>query len=613
MADAEAGTGTGKTLAYLVPALASGLRVVVSTATRNLQDQLFEKDIPDLLSAAGVDLPIEVMKGRTNYVCLTRAEGQVAQGSLIDDGFVDAFRAWLANTHRGDLAELTTLPESAGFRRDVTATSEQCSGRRCRLYESCYVTQMRRRAETAQLILVNHHLYFADAALRGRVSDPSIRLLPPHDLVIFDEAHEIDEIAAQHFGYQVSEARLGELIRDTGARVPEERDALRAVLLRLERESRKLFDLLPFKDGPMRLDPARLGRTVRDQLTETDAALGELEAILDDIGTDESLQLARRGANLAAELAFVLKEPDRQSTVGEVVLEDAKVLDTNPPYRDDGVAPPETEKASELPFVHFTDRRGAQRSLSARPIEVAPIMKLHVREIPAIYISATLTVDGSFEHFKNRLGLDDIDELQVGSPFDYETAARLYLPEDIPAPDSPDFSTAAVRRARALIDLAGGGAFVLCTSYRMVEHMRAALRESPHLVLCQGDAPRGRLVDTFRDHGNAVLVGTMSLWRGVDVAGSALRLVIIDKLPFASPAEPLHQARIELLKSRGVEPFRRYQLPHAALLLRQGFGRLLRRSDDRGVVAILDPRISRKGYGRMFLRSLPPCPRTGEL
>ncbi len=610
---AEAGTGTGKTLAYLVPALASGLRVVVSTATRNLQDQLFEKDIPDLMAAAGVDLPVEVMKGRTNYVCITRAETKTAQMSLADDGELEAFRAWLANTHIGDLGELSSLPDDAGFRRDVTATSEQCIGRRCRAYENCFVTQMRRRAQTAQLLLVNHHLYFADVALRSRVKDPSVRLLPPHDLVIFDEAHEIDEIAAQHFGYHVSEARIGELIRDVGAVEDEnlDRAAAGAVALRIEREARTLFDAMPFKDGPLRIHPGQVGRALVGRYRQLDASLGELEAILDDAGGDETLQLARRSATLASELSFLLEEPEHISTVGEVVLEDAKILDTNLPYRDESVSPPQPSRNShrDLPFVHFTERRGNQRALVARPVDVAPLMVEYVRDVPSIYVSATLAVGDSFEHFKSRLGIDDANEVRVGSPFDYPRAARLYLPSDLPFPDDPAFAGAAAERTRKLVHAAGGGAFVLCTSYRMVEVMRAALRRLDRLVLCQGDAPRGRLVEAFRDHGDAVLIGTMSLWRGVDVAGRALRLVVIDKLPFGSPSDPIHQARIELAKARGQEPFRRYQIPQAALLLRQGFGRLLRRSDDRGVVAILDPRMSKRGYGKVFLRSLPECPR----
>ncbi|MEM6730204.1 MAG: ATP-dependent DNA helicase [Myxococcota bacterium] len=620
---AEAGTGTGKTLAYLVPAIASGLRVVVSTATRNLQDQLFEKDVPDLMAAAGVEIPVEVMKGRTNYVCLTRAELKTAQGNLVEGGELDAFRAWVANTHIGDLSELSSLPEDGeGFRRDVTATSEQCTGRRCRLYEKCFVTQMRRRAQTATLLLVNHHLYFADAALRTRATDSSIRLLPPHDLVVFDEAHEIDEIAAQHFGYHVGEARMNELLRDVGALSDErlDRGAARGLVVKIDRETRKLFDVMPFRDGPMRLDPKTLGRGIREQQTEVDALLGELEACLDDAGSDESLQLARRAATIAAELAFILREPVRQSTVGEITLDDAKVLDTNPPYRDEGVAPPQVERPErfDLPFVHYSERRNRQRAIVARPIDVAPLMMRHVRDVPAIYVSATLAVDdkrsqGPFGHFRARLGIDDANEIRVGSPFDYPNSVRLYLPQDLPPPDDPAFTRATVERTRELILASGGGAFVLCTSYRMVQAMRESIRRLDRLVLCQGDAPRGRLVEAFRDHGDAVLIGTMSLWRGVDVAGEALRLVVIDKLPFGSPADPMHQARIELYRARGLEPFRSYQIPHAALMLRQGFGRLLRRQDDRGVVAILDTRLSARGYGKVFLRSLPECPQITTL
>lgn len=610
---AEAGTGTGKSLAYLVPILASGEKAVVSTATRNLQDQLFDKDLPDVMSAAGVELPVSVMKGRNNYVCLVRAEAATAQGELLErKGFDHSFRAWLANTQSGDLAELTTLPENSPFRREITATAEQCLGRRCPLYEPCYVTQMRRRAQEAQLVLVNHHLYFADLALRRRATDATTSLLPEHTVVVFDEAHELDDIAARHFGYELSDNRVDELLRDVSTRESPMHD-LSTALRRIELISRRLFDAFPFAASPMRFLPGDSKSRRQEHADTMQEALGELAELLDAEGDEESVRLARRSESIRDELRLILRDPSPQPLAVEVALEDGRTLDMRSPYRDEGVAFELDSTSPDEVMVRFTERRGNQRSLVACPSDIAAMFRTHVPKIPQVYVSATLTVDGSFEYVRTRLGIEDAEEFQVGSPFDYQRAARLYLPSDLPSPDQRDFSGLAVDRARSLIEAARGGAFVLCTSHRMVQAMHQELKGGASLVLCQGEAPRGRLIEAFRDHGDAVLIGTMSLWRGVDVAGSALRLVIIDRLPFGHPQDPMHQGRIEWAKANGREPFRHYQLPQAALLLRQGFGRLLRRQDDRGVVAILDPRLTQRGYGKVLLRSLPPCPRLDSL
>ncbi|MEL6341228.1 MAG: ATP-dependent DNA helicase [Myxococcota bacterium] len=610
---AEAGTGTGKSLAYLVPVLASGEKAVVSTATRNLQDQLFDKDLPDVMAAAGVELPVSVMKGRSNYVCLVRAEAATAQGELLErKGFDHSFRAWLANTQNGDLAELTTLPESSPFRREITATAEQCLGRRCPLYESCYVTQMRRRAQEAQLVLVNHHLYFADLALRRSSADSTTSLLPEHKVVVFDEAHELDDIAARHFGYELSDKRIDELVLDVSNRESPMHD-LTAVLRQVELASRRLFDAFPFATSPMRFMPGDAATRRHDRTRAMQDTLDELTEQLDAEGDEESLRLARRSGSIRDALRVILTDPNPQTQEVEVPLEDGRTLDMRSPYRDEGVAFELKSTSPEEAMVRFTERRGNQRSLVACPSDIASMFRRYLPEIPQVYVSATLTVNGSFEYVRTRLGIEDAEEFQVGSPFDYPRSARLYLPNDLPSPDQNDFSDLAVDRARSLIEAARGGAFVLCTSHRMVQAMREGLKGGTSLVLCQGEAPRGRLIEAFRDHGDAVLIGTMSLWRGVDVAGSALRLVIIDRLPFGHPQDPMHQGRIEWAKANGREPFRHYQLPQAALLLRQGFGRLLRRQDDRGVVAILDPRLTRRGYGKVLLRSLPPCPRIESL
>lgn len=616
---AEAGTGTGKTLSYLVPAIASGLRVVVSTATKNLQDQLFEKDIPALQRAAGVSFDVELMKGRTNYLCHLRTERFTAQGRLtgVTGGLDAAFHAWLANTTTGDRAELSALPDASTLWPQVTATSDQCRGRQCLHYENCFVTQMRRRAQTAAVILVNHHLYFADIALRQRAGDSTTRLIPAHDLVIFDEAHELDGVAAQHFGTQVTEGRIRDLMNDIATCATAcgaDTASVGTILHRAEAGAKAIFDALPFHSSPIRLVRGTVDNAVGEKLRRLEELLAGLEAIVDGWEHDDAPALMRRIAAFSGELAFVLRTPkERPSTTRS--LGDNKTLDVAVPYRDESVPLEEAlaPTPTPTPFVHYTEGRVGQRAITARPIDVAPLMSSALKDAPAIYISATLTVEGTFEHFRSRAGINDADEICVGSPFDYEKSVRLFVPNDLPAAPTAEFTDAAVRRTKELIVLAQGGAFVLCTSHRMVQAMRHGLAELPYTVLFQGDAPKVKLTEHFREDGNAVLVGTMGLWHGVDVAGRALRLVIIDKLPFGSPADPIHQAKIDHLKSLGIEPFMNYQVPQAALTLRQGFGRLMRRCDDTGVVAILDGRLVKKGYGRRFIRSLPPSPRLVSL
>lgn len=596
---AEAGTGTGKTLAYLVPALASGLRVVVSTGTKTLQDQLMEKDLPLLERAAGRPLAVQLMKGRTNYLCHVRADRFAAEPPLPGSDArraYDAIAAWRGLTETGDRAGLVALPDDAPVWRELTANSDQCAGRACPEFERCWVTLMRRKAQVAQLVIVNHHLYFADLALRERAGEAGVALLPAHDLVIFDEAHELDEVAGQHFGYQISDRRLDELAKDVGQSVRASAGLgaqARALTAQLGPRVTQLFDALPFEAGRVRLDPQRLGPHVLERFRAVDDVLEQLESSLADDGEAETLALARRCAALAAELALVLGLSPRASLAGEVVVLDG---------------------AEEAPLVHYTERHGRSRALVARPVDVAPLVRDAIAGTSAVFVSGTLRVAGSFAHFRERLGLEGAEELAVGSPFDFERNAKLYLPDDLPEPDAPSFGERAADRAAQLVDAAGGGAFVLCTSHRMLTLMRDhLLRTTSRRVLTQGEQPKRHLIDAFRRDGDAVLVATLSFWSGVDVAGDALRLVIIDKLPFASPADPLVAARMEHLRRTGVDPFRSYQLPQAALLLRQGFGRLVRTAKDRGLVAVLDRRLTHRPYGATFLKSLPPCERLTEL
>lgn len=597
---AEAGTGTGKTLAYLMPALASGRKVVVSTGTKNLQDQIVRKDLPLLERALGKRFVVEVMKGRANYLCEARAEeffSQLILPTLASRRLADALQAWRERTQTGDRAELADLPDDAPVWRELSVTSEQCLGRACAHYERCWVTQMRRRAQTAALVIVNHHLYLADAAMRQDMGNEAKALLPAHDVVIFDEAHDLDEVAAQHFGHQVSERRLQELERDIGRAAVGQGllpARLSPLLTELTRRSRVLFEHVPTAVGRNRLRPGSVTAAWADSHAAVDALLQQLESELAMQDDDALKVLAARTATLAAELAFVLDLPGRASAVTEVATQTA-------------------EKA-DVPYVRYSEANGRVRTLVARPVEVAPLLGQILRQRPAVFVSATLRVGQSFNHFRRTVGLGDAEELCVDSPFDYANQACLYLPTDLPEPDRPEFALEAADRSAQLVAASGGGAFVLCTSHRVLPLMRAALvRQGFGNVLVQGEAPRSHLIETFRRQQHGVLVATMSFWKGVDVPGDALRLVIMDRLPFASPADPVVEARLEQLIERGLEPFMAYQVPQAALMLRQGFGRLIRRQTDRGVVAILDTRLSTRRYGPLLLRSLPRCRRLRAL
>lgn len=608
---AEAGTGTGKTLAYLVPALASGLRVVVSTGTKTLQEQLLQQDVPRLQKAAQRNFDVVVLKGRTNYLCEARFESLVGQGTLpgMDvDADLQQVRAWRERTHSGDRSELRTLPDDAAVWRHLTVSSEQCTGRKCEHYERCWVTRIRQRAQEAQLVVVNHHLYFADAALKQRARDAAIGILPPHDVVIFDEAHEVEEIASQYFGLQVSESRFTDLTQDI-ARAEGTSAKLHTLLVELDLRVRHLFDALPFSEHRHRLRRADVSEAAVGRFTDLSHSLQRLEAQLHEMDGDELPALRRRAAELSAELAFVLYQPHRAS-----VLADIELPTEPPPAEEEDQRPADQLRQGRVPFVRFTEHSLRNRALVARPLDVAPLFQQAVRDLPAVFTSATLAIGRSCSHFRRRLGLANAQEFIADSPFDYARQCRLYLPTDLPDVSDPDFTRAATQRLMELITASQGGAFVLCTSNRMVDLLRTTLRQAtPLRVLVQGSAPRSHLVEQFKEDGDAVLIATMSFWRGVDVPGRALRLVAIDRLPFAAPTDPMVEARLEYLRQQGRSPFTSYQLPQATLLLRQGFGRLVRSRSDQGLVTILDRRITSKAYGRLFLRSLPRCPRTDSL
>ena len=616
---AEAGTGTGKSLGYLAPAIGSGLKVVVSTGTKNLQEQLLNKDLKLLENALGRKVEYQLMKGRTNYLCHFRTDEWTRQLNLnLDQTELKSILDWRETTPDGDRANLSSLPDDAPIWRNLSANSEQCLGQRCIDYERCFVTQMRRQAQNVDLIVVNHHLYFADLALRSRLGD-DVGLLPGHDIIIFDEAHDLDDVAAQHFGYTVSEKRFSELfneIRKYATSKPALAQEIELALSGLEQDIKKIFDLLPFNKMRKRLEDSALNESVFKYHDRADEQLNLIESHLAHIGTDESMRLLERTALIAAELCFILKRSFRRSQGTEAELE--KQLGLQHSIQGDlfsnNLAPETEETLSNIPFVRYTESPSdGQRIVSARPIEAGPFLQNVLKERTTIFVSATLRVGGNFDFFRQRVGLPECSEVAVDSPFDYQTNARLYIPGEFPLPQSPDFFQAASDEALALIEASKGGTFVLCTSYRMLNELsRAIVRQTQKPVWVQGKGPKHLLLEEFIECGSGILLGTMSFWQGVDVPGEALELVIIDKLPFASPDDPLVAARQDYLTGQGLSAFKLFQIPQAALLLRQGFGRLLRRQTDRGAVAIFDRRIQTKGYGKTFLRSLPDCPILSE-
>jgi ATP-dependent DNA helicase DinG len=572
---AEAGTGTGKTLAYLAPAVELGRRVVVSTGTRNLQEQLLAKDIPILARALGRDLNVAVMKGRGNYLCLQRYRSFAGSGSFRRLDEIPLFRAveeWAGDTDTGDRSEIEDLPDAVDFWREISATSENCLGQECPDFDPCWVTRMRQRALEADVVVVNHHLLCADLAVKeGKYGE----VIPPYDTLILDEAHLLEDAATSHFGLSISSLRIDDVVRDTerelrAARL-EARDVFgeaAAVRLRAERFFSGLAAGRGRRLGSHWMSPA--------EAEDASALLLRMEGLRTAIMAlperpDPLHRLAARVQMLREELAFLFAA------------------------EDDG-------------HVFFIEARGRAVVLKATPIDVAePLREMLFDKLrAAVLTSATLAVDGGFTYLKSRLGLTSTEELLLPSPFDFARQAVLYVPRGMPEPQSPLFVERAAVEVRELLKASRGRAFVLCTSYANMNALAERLAgEVPYPLLVQGEAPRPVLLETFRRTPGAVLLATTSFWQGVDVAGEQLSCVIIDKLPFASPADPVVQARIERLRARGGSPFDEYQVPVAVLMLKQGLGRLIRTATDRGILAVLDSRLVQKSYGRRFLVSLP--------
>ncbi|HWB31801.1 MAG TPA: ATP-dependent DNA helicase [Acidobacteriaceae bacterium] len=607
----EAGTGTGKTLAYLLPALRLARerrqRVIISTGTKNLQEQLFFKDIPFLESVLG-PLRVTYMKGRANYVCkhkLYALRDTPILSGLDEINQFNTIAAWEKTTLTGDRAEVPNLPESSALWTKLDARGEACLGQSCPDFESCFITQMRRKALESEIIIVNHHLFFADLSIRleaGEGVDAGI--LPAAAAVIFDEAHELEEVAGNYFGVALSLNRFDELARDVETMLRAKHASTAGVesaTTTLRERARMFFAALPSGSdlvGRINFDTREeFLEEQGDTYTGTSNALTRLDAEMERIKDIEEVPgLRKRTADISTHLKFLLEARD-PNTVFWIERRATGGLRAAA-QRSRGPAP--------LPSHHV--------SLQATPIDVSQLLAgaLFEKYSSVILTSATLTVaagpnSSGFEHVSRRLGLTLARELVVPSHFNYPKQALLYLPPNMPDPREPDFFPQAAERTRRLLEITRGRAFCLFTSYSQMRAMHDRIaQELPFPLLLQGDAPRNLLLEEFRDTPNAVLFGTSSFWQGVDVQGEQLSCVIIDRLPFAVPSDPVVKARMDAIASAGGNAFFDYQVPSAVITLKQGFGRLIRSLQDRGVLMLLDPRIQRQRYGRIFLDSLPP-------
>lgn len=577
----EAGTGTGKTLAYLVPAILSGKRVVISTGTKNLQEQLFFKDIPflaeHLLKQNLGPVRACYMKGRANYACRQKiydAEKEPVLDGLDEVADLQIIREWEKSTETGDRAEIKTLPEASTAWAKIDARGDLCTGQKCPQFERCFITLMHQRAQASDLIIVNHHLFFADLAVKeGEMGG----IIPDYNAVIFDEAHEIEDVAGQYFGVNVSSYQFEELARDVAALAHRKEfgsQELDRTLVMMGERASYFFALFGAAEGRsgFRAQEAFLienEEIYRDVLAGLELVALQLELLR--AAPEEAIPLIARARELARRLQFWMESRDRT-------------------------------------YVYWIERRGRGTFLQATPIDVSSLLdeKLFDRLETAVLTSATLAVAGEFEFVQQRLGLRGARTLVVPSHFDYASQALLYVPQSLPEPRNPAFTAAAAAEIIELLMLSKGRAFVLFTSYQQMRlvHDRVSI-EIPYQTLIQGTGPRSALLEEFRSTPNAVLFATSSFWQGVDVPGEQLSCVIIDKLPFAVPSDPVVEARIAAIRENGGEPFSSYQVPQAAIALKQGFGRLIRGRRDRGVLALLDHRITKTRYGQIFFDSLP--------
>ncbi|MBN3753389.1 ATP-dependent DNA helicase [Paraburkholderia sp. Tr-20389] len=604
----EAGTGTGKTYAYLVPAMLWGGKVIVSTGTKHLQDQLFQRDIPTVRDALAVPVSVAMLKGRANYLChyyLQRTADNGRLPSRQETSYLQDIIRFAKITRTGDKAELASVPETAAVWSMVTSTRDNCLGQECPQYKDCFVMQARREAQQADIVVVNHHLFFADIMLRDT---GMAELLPTANTVIFDEAHQLPETATLFFGETLSTTQFLELARDSVAEgLGHARDAVDWVKLgaALERSARDVR--LAFKEDSVRLS---IG-----QLPDDHPLFPALEAVETEL---DALAGALAGQSERAESLGALLRRARE-------LQDVLSGWTTPPTEAErdaaSAAGSAAEKGDPNEKVRWIEVFSHTVQLHETPLSVAPIFAKQRAGVPRawVFTSATLSVRGDFAHYAAQMGLNSRRSMTLPSPFDYGTQGLLYVPRNLPQPSSPMFTDAVFDAALPAIEASGGGVFMLCTTLRAVDRIASKLRDVIESrgwnmpLLVQGDASRTELLDRFRSYGNAILVGSQSFWEGVDVRGDALSLVVIDKLPFAPPDDPVLSARLDALTKKGLSPFAVHQLPQAVITLKQGAGRLIRSETDRGVLMICDTRLVDKPYGRRIWQSLPPFKRTREM
>ena len=616
---AEAGTGTGKTLAYLVPAILSRQRVLISTGTKNLQEQIYFKDIPSLARALDVPFTATYMKGRANYLCLHRLDQlNDGIGPAVHDVFLPIVRDWAARTETGDRAELQDLPEDLPFWNDVSATAETCLGAECPRYDECFVTRMRQRAAAADIVIVNHHLLCADAAVRQSAYG---EVIPACAHAILDEAHQLEDIATHYFGVAISTYRVEELAQDverllSSGTLADHREALEIekAVERLRRHARSFFADVAYghrsSDRPRGEERVRATPLTLAGAADSAAALaGALDVIEASLALQEGGGTSRLDAAETAAPARLADGSEREAASEEMAALARRASEIRSELRA-------LLRADDPAYVYIVEFRGKGVFLRSSPIDVSAIIRelLLDRMRTTVLTSATLTVDGSFDYIRSRLGIRSADSVRLPSEFDFERQAILYLPTRMPDPRSADFAVAAGRQVVEILKRTRGRAFVLFTSYATLRAVQAVAEMAlDYPIFVQGTAPRSELLNQFRSTPHSVLLATSSFWQGVDVVGEALSCVIVDKLPFASPADPVTAARIDAIRAQGGEPFDQYQVPLAILALQQGLGRLIRHRRDRGVLAVLDPRLRTKGYGRRFIRSLPPAPIVHDL
>jgi ATP-dependent DNA helicase DinG len=583
----EAGTGTGKTLAYLIPALRSGRRVVISTATKALQEQLFQKDVPFIQKHFAPNLKVALMKGRGNFLCLQKAaqlEGQPLLKDLEEIDWFSQIRDWAHSSETGYRVELGFLPDDSDLWYRLDARRDTCTGKKCPDFERCFITRMQQRAAEADLIIVNHALFFADLALK---QDDFGSIIPEYSAVVFDEAHEIEDVASDYFGRKTSGHRFEELARDTEQALRLAQIGSPALLrraTRLREKAKTLFEAFPEKEGRYDFPPPERAAFRERSAEAYDGLVQALRGLETDLAAlpsrpEDLTAIARRSGELRAELAFLIE-------------------------------------SDEKGFVYWYERRGKTVFLTATPIDVSAILRerLFAQFDTVVLTSATLAVGHKFDFLRQRLGVEMALERVLDSEFDFQSQAIFYVPQSIPDVRDPNFVAKASSEIMRILEITQGRAFCLFTSYTQMREIYERVRPRiPYPALLQGTAPRPALLERFRTTPNAVLFATASFWQGVDVPGEQLSCVIIDRLPFAVPSDPVVSARVRAVNEDGRNAFLEYQVPEAVLALKQGFGRLIRSRKDRGVLALLDDRIARMRYGSVFFDSLPPYTRTRDL